>query len=109
MSKLTYLIILWGGAQQYLINALQIQQLVAARLVCGGSCWRWSRQKLLTSVGWLSVKQLVFYHTVLQAHKIITSHHFIIHCQVITHDPQEAHQKVLEGSFLVQHSSIGLW
>ena len=28
MSKLVYLITLWGGAQQYLINALQVQQLV---------------------------------------------------------------------------------
>ena len=34
-SKLVYLITLWGGAQGYLINALQIQQLRAARTVCG--------------------------------------------------------------------------
>ena len=34
MSKLTYLITLWGGAQQYLLNASQVQQLSAARVVC---------------------------------------------------------------------------
>jgi hypothetical protein len=73
MSKLVYLITLWGGAQQYLMSALQVQQLVAARAVCGVGCWRWSRRKLLDKVGWLSVRQLVFFHTVLQAHKTITS------------------------------------
>ena len=73
MSKLTYLINLWGGAPQYLLNVLQIQQLVAARLVCSGDCSRWSKRKLLTTVGWLSVKQLIFYHTVLQAHKTLSS------------------------------------
>ena len=73
MSKLTYLINLWGGAPQYLLNVLQIQQLVAARLVYSGDCSRWSKRKLLTTVGWLSVKQLIFYHTVLQAHKTLSS------------------------------------
>ena len=73
MSKLSYLIILWGGAQQYLVRALQVQQLMAARIVCGSSSWRWSRRQLLTKVGWLSVKQLIFYHTVLQAHKTLST------------------------------------
>jgi hypothetical protein len=71
MSKLAYLITLWGGAQQYLISAVQVQQLAAARAVCGFGCWRWSKRKLLDRVGWLSVRQLVFYHTVLQAHKTL--------------------------------------
>lgn len=35
MSKLVYLMIVWGGAQQYLLNILQVQQLDAARTVCG--------------------------------------------------------------------------
>ena len=69
ISKLSYLITLWGGANQSLINALQVQQLAAARVVCGIGSWKWSRGKLLAKVGWLSVRQLIFYHTVLQAHK----------------------------------------
>ena len=73
MSKLTYLITLWGGAQQYLLNALQVQQLSAARVGCGFGCWFWSRSRLLKKVGWLSVKQLVFFHTVMQAHKTIST------------------------------------
>ena len=69
MSKIVYLISVWGGAQQYLINALQVQQLVAARAVCGSGCWRWSRTKLLNKTGWMSVRQLAFFHAVLQIHK----------------------------------------
>ena len=71
MSKLSYLITLWGGAQQYLLSALQVKQLAAARAVCGFGCWSWSKKRLLDKVGWLSVRQLIFYHTVLQAYKTI--------------------------------------
>ena len=73
MSKLVYLITLWGGAQQYLLKSLLVQQLTAARVVCGFNCWGWSKRKLLDKVGWLSVRQLIVYHTVLQAHKTINS------------------------------------
>jgi hypothetical protein len=73
MSKLVYLITLWGGAQQYLLKALQVQQLTAARAVCGFQCWGWTRKKLLDKVGWMSVRQLIYFHTVLQAHKTITT------------------------------------
>ena len=73
MTKLVYLITFWDEAQQYLMNALQVQQLEAARTVCGIGCWRWSKRKLLDKVGWLSVRQLEFFHTVLHAHKTINS------------------------------------
>jgi hypothetical protein len=66
MSKLTYLITLSGGAQQYLLSALQMQQMPAARAVCGFGCWGWSTKSLLDKVGWWSVRQLIFYTTVLQ-------------------------------------------
>ena len=73
MSRLVYMISVWGGAQKYLLRALQVQQLNAARTVCGFLSRFWSKRKLLSRVGWLSVRQLIFFHTVLQAHKIITS------------------------------------
>ena len=45
MSKMVYLITLWGsGAQQYLLRALQVQKLAAARVVCGVESLRWSRR-----------------------------------------------------------------
>ena len=73
MSKVVYLITVWGGAQQYLLKRLQVQQLVAARSVCGFVSRWWSRKKILERVGWLSIRQLAYYHTVLQAHKTICS------------------------------------
>ena len=71
MSKVVYLISVWGGAQEYLLNILQVQQLTAVRTVCGFHSRFWSKTKLLTKVGWLSIRQLIFFHTVLQAHKTI--------------------------------------
>lgn len=70
-SKLVYLINIWGGAPQYLLKALQVQQLVAARTVCGYQSLRWSKYKLLKKTGWLSVRQLVQYYCILQAHKTL--------------------------------------
>jgi hypothetical protein len=67
MSKMAYLITLWGGA----LKSLQVQQLTAARIVCGYFSYGWSKRKLLDRVGWLSVRQLIQFHTILQAHKTI--------------------------------------
>ena len=88
LSKLVYMITVWGGAQQYLLRALQVQQLAAARVVCGHSSRYWSRVKLLKRVGWLSIRQLVYYHTVLQAHKVIrTGKPAGIHMTISTDHP----------------------
>ena len=43
MSKVMYLITVWGGVQQYLLKGLQVQQLAAARCVCGYTSRWWSR------------------------------------------------------------------
>ena len=72
-SKLVYLITLWGNSQQYLLKALQCQQLTAARTVCGIQSWKWSRSRLLKRMGWMSIRQLIEFHTILQAHKTLTT------------------------------------
>ena len=73
MSKLNYLITVWGGAQEYLLDAIQVQQLAGARVVCGFNSRFWSKRRLLNQVNWLSVRQLVLYHTLVQIHKTITT------------------------------------
>ena len=73
LSKMVYLINLWGGAQLYLLKAIYVQQMAAARVVCGFQCYGWSNRKILEKVGWLSVRQLVFYHTFLQTHRTLLS------------------------------------
>ena len=56
LSRFGYMISVWGGAQQYLLKALQVQQLAAARVVCGHGSRYWSRLQLLKRVGWLSIR-----------------------------------------------------
>ena len=53
LNKLVYLITLWGGATRYLLGALQVQQLNAARVV-------WTQgyqveQKGTAEEGWMAV------------------------------------------------------
>ena len=69
MSKLTYLIPLWGGCEDFLLRALQVVQNRAARLVAKGGIYS-SSKDLLNQCGWLSVNQLVFFHTVLLLFKV---------------------------------------
>ena len=71
MSKLTYVIQLWGS-EKYLVKSLQVLQNRAARAVTGKS-WFTPTRRLLQDCNWLSVNQLIFYHTVLQAHKVLVS------------------------------------
>ena len=70
MSKLCYLIQLWGGCEKYLVKSLQILQNRAARAVTGKS-WFTPIRRLLQDCKWLSVNQLIFYQTVLQTHKVL--------------------------------------
>ena len=70
ISKLCYLIQLWGGCEDYLIKALQVLQTRAARSVCRQS-WFTPTHVLLKMCNWLSVRQLVFYQTGIMTHKIL--------------------------------------
>ena len=57
MSKLLYLIPLWGGSAKYLIRVLQVLFTPTA--------------ELLKQYGWLSVSQLSVYHSVVQVFKVL--------------------------------------
>jgi hypothetical protein len=69
ISKLLYLIQWWGGTHKYLINFLQILQNRAARLV---TSLRWDTPiaVLLTQCGWLSVNQMVHFHSLTLVYKM---------------------------------------
>ena len=70
MSKVCYLIQLWGGCEEYLLKSLQVQLNKAARLVTRLPYYTSSR-KLMQMCGWMTVKQLVKYHTIIMVHKTI--------------------------------------
>ena len=69
-SKLIYQIGLWGGAENYLLNSLQIVQNKAARCVAKRGKYT-PVADLLTQCGWLSIRQLVYYHSVVMIYKTL--------------------------------------
>ena len=70
MSKLIYLVPLWGGSAKNIIAALQKAQNRAARVVTRLD-WATHTAELLRQCGWLSIYQLVVYHSVVLVHQII--------------------------------------
>ena len=73
ISKLSYGLAMWGNCQGYLKKALQVQQLKAARAVCGYRSFYWSTRRLLSTCGWLSVNQLYWQQVMITTHKILMS------------------------------------
>ena len=73
ISKLSYGLALWGNCPAYLKKALQVQQLTAARAVCGYRSFYWSTTKLLNACNWLSVNQMYWQQVLLTTHKILMS------------------------------------
>ena len=69
MGKLTYLIALWGGCGTVLRKCLQVVQNKVARVVTRCD-WSTPPPQILHQIGWLSVNQLVFYHSVLLVFKV---------------------------------------
>jgi hypothetical protein len=69
MSKLVYLIPLWGGSAQYLLRSLQILQNKAARAVTRLE-WHTPTAEILKQCGWLSVYQLSVHHSVVLVFKV---------------------------------------
>ena len=65
---------LWGGTQDTLLKSLQVMQNKAGRQVTGLS-WFTPSRILLQKCRWLSIKQLVAYHTILAVHKITLTGH----------------------------------
>ena len=70
MSKLVYIIPVWGGCEKFLIRGLQVLQNKAARVVCKHGIYT-PVKTLLSQCSWLSVNQLIFFHTVMLMYKTI--------------------------------------
>ena len=86
-SKLIFQISLWGGTEDYLLKALQIVQNKAARVVARRGKYT-PVAELLGQCGWLSVKQLVFYHSVVLIYKtILTTYPKYIYSKLSTQFP----------------------
>ena len=69
MSRIVYLIQVYGNASEYLLGFLQVLQNKAARIVTRLG-WGTATTTLLKQIGWLSVKQLYVYHSLLLVFKM---------------------------------------
>ena len=85
LSKLIYMISVWGGTEGYLLTTLQKLQNRAARIICKRGR-TYPAKKALKNVGWLTVKSLVDYHSLVQARKVL-----------FTQQPQYLHEKLVGG------------
>ena len=59
---------MYSGTSELLLSALQVQQNRAARLVCRLP-WRTHTETLLKQVGWISVRQMAAYYSILSFFK----------------------------------------
>ena len=71
-SVLVYCLPLIGGTEKKNIKALQVLQNKAAQIVCQ-ALPRTSRNELFDITGWMTVKQLISYHTLLTVFRIRSS------------------------------------
>ena len=69
MSIITYMVVVWGGTENYVLRAVQVMQNKAARCVTKLS-WFTTTRILLNQCNWLSIKQIVVYQTALQVWKV---------------------------------------
>ena len=76
---------LWAGCEEYLVRALQVVQNKAARAVAKLNIFT-PTKTLLKVCGWMSVRQLMTYHSLMVLHKTLRSQ-----------KPVYLHQKVTSG------------
>ena len=69
MSNIMYIITVYGSCSEYLKDGLQVVQNTAARCVTG-LAWNTSVAVLLLQCGWLSVRQLILFHSMVLVFKI---------------------------------------
>ena len=86
MSKLIYLMPLWMGCEDYLINALQVNLNKVARLVTKLDIFT-PTAVLMQQCGWMPIKHLMAYHSLVLLHKILQQQ-----------SPSYLHKKVTSGS-----------
>ena len=71
MSTVSYIIQVYGSCSGYLLQA-QVQQNFAVRYACKLPFYT-PTQTLLDQCGWLSIRKLVAYHSLILLHKVIVN------------------------------------
>ena len=63
----------WGGCEDYLVKSIQVVQNKAARLVCKKGIYT-PIKTLLAECNWLSVNQMIAYHSLVLLYKVQMNH-----------------------------------
>ena len=109
LSKLSYLIALWGGCNLNLLSSLQTLQNKAARIVTKLD-WATPTSVLLTQCGWLSVHQLVVYHSVVMVFNVLqTKQPRPLHRMFPTDYPHNTSQARSNSIKQTGHPTLDLW
>ena len=114
LSKLIYLMPLWAGCDEYLVKALQVIQNKAARSIAKLSVFT-PTKKLLKTCGWMSIRQLMTYHSLVLLHKTLAHKSPVYLYQKVTaagqfpYSTRQAARCPTKFSFEVQHpTGIGI-
>ena len=99
-SVLSYCIPLFGGCDKGEIQSLQVLQNKAARIVTLHGA-RTSRNKLFREVGWMTVRQLLYYHTALCTYRIRMSKEPEYLCEIMDRNNRA-------NKIIVPNSSLSL-
>ena len=94
MSILSYMISVWGGTEEFILNSVQVMQNKAAKCILKSFELYTPTRTILKQCGWLSVRQLSFYHSVLQIWKAQNSQ-----------TPEHIHSKLITTN--TRSSSVG--
>ena len=109
LSKLSYLIALWGGCNLNLLSSLQTLQNKAARIVTKLD-WATPTSVLLTQCGWLSVHQLVVYHSVVMVFNVLqTKQPRPLHIMFPTDYPHNTSQARSNSIKQIGHPTVQHW
>ena len=106
ISRNIYVIQIWGGTNEYLLKMLQILQNKAARFVTKLDIFT-SQETLLKQCGWLNVKQLVAYHSMVLIFKTRMEQKPVFLHRILTKQFNYRTRLASSGSVVFNHSISG--
>ena len=107
MSIFCYMISVWGGTEAYIISAAQVIQNRAARIVTKRG-WFTSQKNLLRETNWLSIRQMIFYHTILQIWRVRKTRRPEYLNEMLNPEYEQRTRCVIEGNIKSQEPKTSL-
>ena len=107
MSIFCYMISVWGGTEAFIISAAQVIQNRAARIVTKRG-WFTSQKTLLRETNWLSIRQMISYHTILQIWRVRKSKKPEYLNEMLNPEYERQTRRIIEGNIRIQEPKTSL-